>query len=308
MKLFASIGRVVAASLLFALLSTQAYAQATRTWVSGVGDDANPCSRTAPCKTFAGAISKTAASGVISVLDPGGFGAVTITKSITIETDGQLAGVLSAGTNGFIVNAGVNDNVVLRGMSIDGAGTGLNGIRFIAGKSLTVERCVINGVTQKGIDFSPTGTSFLTVTDTQIHNATNAATGGAISITPTGAGTASAVISGSTLTRNLFGLKTGAATKTTISNSILSNNDTVGIQANGSGAIIFADDVVVSNNLGTGIASTSAGSVTISRSAIFGNATGMATLGGGQIITTGDNRIAGNTAPGVAPTGSSPLQ
>jgi hypothetical protein len=66
-----------------------AQAQATRTWVSGVGDDANPCSRTAPCKTFAGAISKTAPCGEISVLDPGGFGAVTITKSITINGTGH---------------------------------------------------------------------------------------------------------------------------------------------------------------------------------------------------------------------------
>src|SRR6266487_6492393 len=88
-------------------------AQATRTWVSGVGDDANPCSRTAPCKTFAGAISKTAASGEINVLDPGGFGAVTITKSITIRSDHIEAGVLVSGTNGIIVNAGANDTIVL---------------------------------------------------------------------------------------------------------------------------------------------------------------------------------------------------
>src|ERR1700742_1182796 len=88
-----------------------AHAQATRTWVSGVGDDANPCSRTAPCKTFAGAISKTAASGEINVLDPGGFGGVTITKSITIRADHVEAGVLVSGTNGIIINAGANDRV-----------------------------------------------------------------------------------------------------------------------------------------------------------------------------------------------------
>src|SRR2546428_3433946 len=96
-------------------------AQATRTWVSGVGDDANPCSRTAPCKTFAGAISKTAASGEISVLDPGGFGAVTITKAITIDGDGTLAGILSSLTNGIIVSAGANDVVIIRSVSINGA-------------------------------------------------------------------------------------------------------------------------------------------------------------------------------------------
>jgi hypothetical protein len=67
------------------LYAAPAQAQATRTWVSGVGDDANPCSRTAPCKTFAGAISKTAPGGEIDALDPGGFGALTITKSITID-------------------------------------------------------------------------------------------------------------------------------------------------------------------------------------------------------------------------------
>src|SRR5215471_9230923 len=98
-------GKAVLASALLALVfMSPAYAQATRTWVSGVGDDANPCSRTAPCKTFAGAISKTAASGEINCLDPGGFGAVTITKSITISCEAGTAGVLVSGTNGINVN------------------------------------------------------------------------------------------------------------------------------------------------------------------------------------------------------------
>src|SRR5690348_9026429 len=98
--------------ILQGLLASSAFAQATRTWVSGVGDDANPCSRTAPCKTFAGAISKTAAGGEISVLDPGGFGTVTITKAITINGEGNLAGIISAGGNAIVVNAGVNDKIV----------------------------------------------------------------------------------------------------------------------------------------------------------------------------------------------------
>src|SRR5262247_3120535 len=127
-----------------------AYGQASRTWVSGVGDDANPCSRTAPCKTFAGAISKTAAGGEIDALDPAGFGGVTITKAITIDGGGgQVASILVSGTNGIVVSAGVNDNVVIRNLSINGInGTpsgGLNGIRFLAGKSLRIENCNING-------------------------------------------------------------------------------------------------------------------------------------------------------------------
>src|ERR1700693_38941 len=106
--------------LLFLALVPMASAQATRTWVSGVGDDANPCSRTAPCKTFAGAISKTAAGGEIDALDPGGFGALTITKSITLDGGGQVASILVAGTNGINVSAGATDVVILRNLRIQG--------------------------------------------------------------------------------------------------------------------------------------------------------------------------------------------
>src|SRR6201994_2853912 len=107
-----------------------ASAQATRTWVSGVGDDANPCSRTAPCKTFAGAISKTAPQGEINCLDPGGFGALTITKAITVSCEIGTAGVLVSGTNGIVVQAGASDNVVLRGLDFVGLGTGIDGIKL----------------------------------------------------------------------------------------------------------------------------------------------------------------------------------
>src|SRR6476620_2972667 len=131
------------------------YGQASRTWVSGVGDDANPCSRTAPCKTFAGAISKTAAGGEIDALDPAGYGAVTITKAITIDGGGgQVASVLVSGTNGIVVQAGPSDVVILRNLRINGIGTGINGIRWLAGKNLTVENCDIFGFTNNGIDIA----------------------------------------------------------------------------------------------------------------------------------------------------------
>src|SRR5713226_969296 len=108
--------------------ASMAQAQAARTWVSGVGDDANPCSRTAPCKTFAGAISKTADKGEISVLDPGGFGAVTITKNITLNGDGTLGSILVSGTNAINVAAGANDVVYIRELKIIGIGAGITGI------------------------------------------------------------------------------------------------------------------------------------------------------------------------------------
>src|SRR5947209_3401268 len=140
-----------------------AFAQATRTWVSGVGDDANPCSRTAPCKTFAGAISKTASGGEINVLDPGGFGAVTITKPITISSEGFEAGVLVSGTNGIVVSTpNATDVVVLRGLDIEGLGTGLSGIKVLTGGTVYVEKCTINKFSI-GIDFETT------VAGTQLH-------------------------------------------------------------------------------------------------------------------------------------------
>jgi hypothetical protein len=142
--------------LLVVLLgATFAGAQASRTWVSGVGDDANPCSRTAPCKTFAGAISKTAAGGEIDALDPAGYGAVTITKGMTIDGGGgQVASVLVSGTHGIVVQAGPSDVVILRNLRINGLGTGINGIRWLSGKELIVENCDIFGFTTNGIDIA----------------------------------------------------------------------------------------------------------------------------------------------------------
>jgi len=151
--------------------ASTAHAQATRTWVSGVGNDANPCSRTAPCKTFAGAISVTAAGGEIDALDPGGFGTVTITKSITIDGGGgQVASILASGVNGIIVNAGMNDVVILRNLRINGAGTtlGQNGIRFLVGGELHVEHCVIERFSNIAIDFQPSGGGEGYITDTTL--------------------------------------------------------------------------------------------------------------------------------------------
>src|SRR5207245_9806679 len=156
--------------LLLASLASVARGQATRTWVSGLGDDVNPCSRTAPCKTFAGAISKTAAGGEIDALDPGGFGAVTITKAITIDGGGSLASVLVSGTNGIVVSAGASDVVTIRNIAVNGIGTGVNGIRFLSGGALHVERCDIFGFVATGISAEPDGSSELFVVVTVVWN------------------------------------------------------------------------------------------------------------------------------------------
>src|SRR5882762_3068583 len=174
---------ILAVAIFTMTVASMAQAQATRTWVSGVGDDVNPCSRTAPCKTFAGAISKTASGGEISVLDPGGFGAVTITKSITLNGDGTLAGILAAGTNAIIVNALATDVVIIRSLSIVGVSSALNGITFLGGGELHVEDTKINGFGGNAINFTPnTGTGQLYVNNVSMrHN------GGGVLVAPTGA-------------------------------------------------------------------------------------------------------------------------
>ncbi len=133
----------IAIAAVFTVAATPAMAQATRTWVSGVGDDANPCSRTAPCKTFAGAISKTAAGGEINTLDPGGFGGVTITKSLTIRSDSVEGGVLVSGTNAIIINAATTDRVVLDGLDFEGLGTGLNGVSILQARDVVIRNSSI---------------------------------------------------------------------------------------------------------------------------------------------------------------------
>src|SRR5262245_61155713 len=160
----------VLATILFLGSVAVAQAQATRTWVSGVGDDANPCSRTAPCKTFAGAISKTAAGGEINAIDPGGFGAVTITKAITIDGGGTFASILAALVNGVIINAGAGDVITLRNLSIDGFGNGIDGIRYLAGGTVNVENVSIFKFSGHGINVSKTAGGVLNVTNTTITN------------------------------------------------------------------------------------------------------------------------------------------
>jgi hypothetical protein len=298
--------KVTATALLFAALSllfpVQAFAQATRTWVSGVGDDVNPCSRTAPCKTFAGAISKTAAGGEISVLDPGGFGAVTITKSITISGDGTLAGILASLTTGVIVNAGPTDVVILRSLSINGAGNGINGVRFVTGGKLHIEDTTIYGFTGQGILFQPLGASSLFVNRTTISRSA----GGAIYVVPQAGGSASASLTAVTMQGNARGLRAEDRSMVVVSNSISSGND-----ANGFVALATTDPVamtlenaVSTRNGAAGVYAGALATVRISNVMSTHNNVGLQSVGGGAIISFGNNRVHGNAGGDGAPTAS----
>lgn len=282
--------------ILILLPATACFAQATRTWVSGVGDDANPCSRTAPCKTFAGAISKTAAGGIIDVLDPGGFGAVTITKAITIESVGDWGGILSSLTNGVIVNAGVNDLVTLRSLSIDGAGTGTNGVRFLAGAKLVIDNCYIAGAAT-GIDFEPTGASKLAVINTTINNAT----ANAVLIQAGASGSASASLEKVRLMNSGFGLRVNKGVAS-VRDSTVAGSVSTAIKALGTSAIakITLDDTLISDGAGgTGVSAQGAqASIFVARSTITNNALGVSATNGGTITSFGNNKIIGNTTDG----------
>jgi hypothetical protein len=284
------------------------YAQATRTWVSGVGDDANPCSRTAPCKTFAGAISKTATAGEIDCLDPGGFGALTITKSITIDCTGTFGSVLASGTNGINVN-GVGAVVNLRGLSINGTVTGLIGINFIAGTALNLDRVNVmnfNSGSAIGVLFAPNSPgAALEVNNSYFtNNGIAPSTGGGIVVQPAAGGSAVAIISNSRVNNNnsdgVKGNSTNGVAVLTVRDSTLSRNQGSGINSTaGITSLVMVDrDTIASNN--NGVLSSGANSlVRITGSSIFNNQTGVASTAGGVVHSYKNNAINGNAADGT---------
>ena len=318
-KVAACLAFIAAIFVLVAAQVGPSSAQATRTWVSGVGDDANPCSRTAPCKTFAGAISKTAAGGEISVLDPGGFGAVTITKAISITNDNSgEAGILASGTNGITINAGVNDVIQIRGIVIDGAPPatpGLNGIRFLAGKALIVSNSVIknfNGAAPNGfgIQFNPAAGGQLFVNNTVIsHNGTGA-TGGAIQVKPGATGSTTVALDNVQIVNNISGVVGDGTTPNAaggvniyIRNSIVAINNLIGlgvvVPVGGQGVGLRVDNVGIISN-GTGVSSNgNASSAFVSGSTIVTNATGVAAVSGGSVFSSQTNNLFGNAVNGA---------
>jgi hypothetical protein len=288
-------------------INSPASAQATRTWISGVGDDANPCSRTAPCKTFAGAISKTAAGGQIDCLDPGGFGAVTVTKSITLDCSaGGGGGILSAASSGVIINATSSDRVIVKNVNIDGAGSGLNGIRVLSVGYLHVQDCIISGHNSAapngvGIKIATGANMKFAILRTSLTGNGLGSTGAGLQIIPT-AGTVTGVIDTTAMDGNVFGIAAdgsagGAGINITVRDSAVSNNSQTGIIAvtGAVGAGIMVSRTTVANN-GIGLTSSGAGAIVrIGQSEITGNGTGVT----GPVLSYGTNQLNGNGSDGT---------
>jgi hypothetical protein len=281
------------------LISSSAQAQATRTWVSGVGDDANPCSRTAPCKTFAGAISKTALGGEIDALDPGGFGAVTITKSITIDGTGTLASILAAGTNGVNANDSASaspttSTITLRGLSINGATSGFVGVNITSARSVIIENCVIfgfrsgngNGIRDtRAANQSPAPQLF--VSDTSIRdNSSNA-----VSITGASPVSIRAFLDHVRIQANGgAGVLGSNSSFTTVRDSMITGNLAEGIKVD-TNAQANVISTVINGNL-TGVLNSGGSAMQLADVTIFNNATGIS----GTIVSFGNNNIRNNTA------------
>ena len=284
---------VVVAALSFG--GSAAYAQASRTWVSGVGDDANPCSRTAPCKTFAGAISKTAAGGEIDCLDSAGYGAVTITKGITINCLGVIGSVLVSGTNGIVVQAGPSDVVILRGIEFQGIGTGINGIRFLAGAALIVDNCVIYDFTTNGIDVALGASASVKVNNTQIYNL-----GGVGIRATTTAGTVSLAAEHVSIARTANGVEMAAATLGTVRNSSIFGAASAAI-ASASNAVLTVDNTeLVSSNFGAN-ASVAGAKIALNNSSLYNNNTAVQAVAGSTFATGQNNKLFNNNSNGAIP-------
>jgi hypothetical protein len=287
------------AIFMFAFASL-AQAQATRTWVSGVGDDVNPCSRTAPCKTFAGAISKTADGGEIDCIDPGGFGAVTLTKSVTIDGAGTMGSILAAGTNGVNVNdsgsgAPMTKVVRLRNLSIQGAGTGFIGINYTSAKAVYVENCVISGFkagSGHGIFANLTADGgLLTVTDTIIEELL----GDGIRATAT-TGSVKVVVVRSQTNRGAIGMHALRGALFVVSNSAISNNTTAGVTVEdsvGGAASANLDSCVLEGN-NNGVTAGPGGVAVRLANNNFINHFNAVNIAGGTVFTYGDNKLKGN--------------
>jgi parallel beta helix pectate lyase-like protein len=304
MRRFLALSLTIAATIVsLTFFASTAHAQATRTWVSGVGDDGNVCSRTAPCKTFAAAISKTAIGGEINCLDPGGFGPLAITKSITIDCRGQLASIINgiATSGGF--NAGIEVNfdsfdpsdhlktVNIRNLTFNNLSAGGSGYGVVlagAGQAsvVNIENCVLADF---NLGISDTRTrGLLTVKDTTVLNMS----GVGINVPDSPSGSHRTVISNTTVINSATGIVAGTYDDMVISNSLISSNSFQGIVVDSNGTVSVRSSEIAHN--GTGIQVSSGGSLLLSDSNLsFNSAAGFT----GVIGTASNNSLYKNSGP-----------
>jgi hypothetical protein len=269
----------LAAALACALPAIPAQAQANRTFVSAMGSDSNPCTFGSPCRSLQRAHDQTNASGEIDVLDPAGYGAVTIDRPISIVGHGFASVSPAAFADAITINAGPNDRINLRGLVIEGFGTGSNGIIFNAGASLSVQESIIRNFRLQGIQFKPTNASNAVLSHVDLDCCSDGL-----------------LVDGSFTTGGV---------KVVIADSVISNfsnNGIVNQSSNGGATQVMIRNCTISGN-GTGILSSGLSAVVrVTRSTITANSTGVGTVAPATVISYGDNNLDNNTS-NVVPTG-----
>jgi len=299
---------LVATLTFVSLVSQAAHAQTSRTWVSTSGNDANVCSKTSPCRTFSGALGKTTAGGEIDVLDSGDFSPVTITKAVSIVAEGTIGGIQASTGNAVTINAGGSDKIVLRGLKLEGLGTGSSGISFSTGGTLYVEGCTINNFSLYGIEFATSGdfaSAQLVVTESVVRNNGVGSTGGGVHLNA-GSARIVATIDGLRSENNTFGVRADNLAFVTIRNSLAANNTFSGFSAvtnvsAGATVRMTIENSVTTHNGTNGIVSVGEATVILSNVTVTDNQTGLAGTGGGvaEIFSFGNNRVQGNGTDGV---------
>ena len=291
--------------LLGLLQAVPAQAQPIRVFVALTGADANPCTFASPCKSVQHAHDVVAAGGEIRMLDSGSYGLLTITKAISILGDCHGWIAAQSGATAITINAGATDKVNLRGLVIEGFGTGQIGIIFNTGASLNIQDSIIRNFTLNGIDFAPTAASQLNVSQTLVSDIGSA--GSAVFIQPSGSGTAKAVLDHVVLDHGFDGLEVSGSATTgsvyvTIADSVISNYGNAGIigeSTNGT-VQVMVRNCTASNNA-TGIRSNGSPAVVrVTRSTITANGTWLTAINSSSLVSYGDNNVDGNTTNGAA--------
>ena len=296
----------------FSALTAPAFALSPRTFVSGLGNDANSCATTAlACRTFQRAHNETTPGGEVNVLDGASYGDLTITKAISIVNDSGGTALVQTGGTAITINAGASDAIHLRGITILGLNTVFHGVRLDAGGSLDIVNCVIRKVNSGVIAYTNVSTPWrFSVVNTTITDSARA-----IDIQPFGSGEVRGAIDGLIAGKNSFGLHFGsfqppaARFNVSVARSNISTNVTgVHVFSGGGAAVpkVTVQDSTIGANEGTGVSVSNGGEVSLARSNVVGNNVGAQIATGGTIFSMRDNNFALNNSDGVALTPFAP--
>jgi len=319
-SLTTSVSYVAVLAIIALLDAIPAHALIAKSWVSSFGNDNNPCTRALPCATFQGALGRTSAGGEIGVVDAGDYGQFQTLQSVSLTNDGSgEASILAGGGNGVGISiiAGAGDVISVRGLIIDGQGTGTAGMDVYTASALHIQRCVIrnfeNAIFGIGLRLELTTNMQVFVSDTLIYNNGSGANSGGI-LVEAGAPNYKIVLNRVQLENNVFGLKadghftSGGTMRIVMRDSVVSGNAGGGIiattSAGAAGVLFFVERSSFVNNAGAGIlASGPRATILLDGNVITGNGTGISAVNSGQLISYGNNKNNNNLGPEGAPTG-----